>query len=70
MTRPASALIREFSDNLEGCINGSSLPPILVELVMRNYYIQVKQLADRQTAEEEKKYKDEHDRQEVKKDGK
>lgn len=70
MTRPASALIKNFSDNLERCINNSSLPPILVELVMRNYYVQIKLMADRQTAEEEKKYKEEHDRQEVKKDGK
>ena len=51
MNKPASVAIKEFETNMEKCINESGLPPIVVEMIMRGYYIQIK------TEEEEKAFK-------------
>ncbi|GFI61259.1 hypothetical protein IMSAG049_00416 [Clostridiales bacterium] len=66
MNKPASVAIKEFSLKLEDCINESALPPIVIEMIMRGYYLQIKEMADRQTKEEEEQYKKE---KEVKDDG-
>lgn len=42
MNKPASVAIKEFETNMEKCINESGLPPIVVEMIMRGYYIQIK----------------------------
>ena len=57
MNKPASVSIKEFETNMEKCINESGLPPIVVEMIMRGYYIQIKEMAKRQTEEEEKAFK-------------
>ncbi len=58
MNKPASVAIKEFSDKLERCINESGLPPIVVEMVMRGYYMQIKGMAEKQTKNEEELYKE------------
>lgn len=70
MNKPASVAIKEFSDNLESCVNNSGLPPIVLEMVMRGYYLQLKELADRQTRTEEESYRKDLEKQEVSEDGK
>ena len=57
MNKPASVAIKEFSEKIETCINESGLPPIVLEMIMRGYYLQIKELADKQTAAEEESYK-------------
>lgn len=70
MNKPASVAIKEFSENLENCVNNSGLPPIVLEMVMRGYYLQLKELADRQTRTEEESYRKDLEKQEVSEDGK
>lgn len=65
MNKPASVAIRELENNIENCINSSGLPPIIVEMVLRGYYIQIKEMAKNQTEQEEAAFKSE-----VSKDGK
>ena len=52
-------VIREFEEKLEESINNSGLPPIIVEMVLRGYYIQIKEMAKRQADEEEAAFKSE-----------
>lgn len=52
MNKPASMVIKEFSDGIEKCINNSGLPPVIIEIVMRSYYLQIKELADSQSEAE------------------
>ena len=56
MNKPASMVIKEFSDSIEKCINDSGLPPVIIEIVMRGYYMQIKELADRQFEAEKAEY--------------
>ena len=70
MNKPASVAIKEFSENLESCVNNSGLPPIVLEMVMRGYYLQLKELADRQSRTEEESYRKDLEKQEVSEDGK
>lgn len=70
MNKPASVAIKEFSEDLESCVNNSGLPPIVLEMVMRGYYLQIKELADRQTRTEEESYRKDLENQEVSEDGK
>lgn len=70
MNKPASVAIKEFSEDLESCVNNSGLPPIVLEMVMRGYYLQLKELADRQTRTEEESYRKDLENQEVSEDGK
>ena len=70
MNKPASVAIKEFSENLESCVNNSGLPPIVLEMVMRGYYLQLKELADRHTRTEEESYRKDLENQEVSEDGK
>lgn len=49
--------IREFEEKLEESINNSGLPPVIVEMVLRGYYIQIKEMAKRQADEEEAAFK-------------
>lgn len=51
--------IREFEEKLEESINNSGLPPIIVEMVLRGYYIQIKEMAKKQADEEEAAFKSE-----------
>lgn len=56
MIKPVSIIIKEFSDNIEKCINESGLPPVVVEIVMKGYYLQIKELAEEQFLSERNKY--------------
>lgn len=69
MNKPASVAIKEFSESLESCVNNSGLPPIVLEMVMRGYYLQIKELADRQIRAEEESYRKDLENQEVSEDG-
>lgn len=61
MNKPASVAIRDFSEKMEECINESGLPPIVVEMVMRVYYLQIREMAEKQTIQEEEEYRKEKD---------
>ena len=67
MNRPLSLAVNDFSRGLEFCINESGLPPVLAEAVLKGYYLQVKELAEKQIKEERKAFKN---AQEVTEDGK
>lgn len=69
MNKPASVAIKEFSESLESIVNNSGLPPIVLEMVMRGYYLQIKELADRQIRAEEESYRKDLENQEVSEDG-
>ncbi len=58
MNRPASMVIAEFEENLENCINNSALPPILIEMVLRGYYMQIREMADKQRKSENAAYEE------------
>ena len=58
MNRPASMVIAEFEENLENCINNSALPPILIEMVLRGYYMQRREMADKQRKSENAAYEE------------
>ena len=51
--------IKEFEEKLEESINNSGLPPVIVEMVLRGYYIQIKEMAKKQADEEEAAFKSE-----------
>ena len=55
--RPASVAIRELENSIENSINSSGLPPVIVEMVLRGYYIQIKEMAKKQADEEEAAFK-------------
>lgn len=57
--RPASVAIRELENSIENSINSSGLPPVIVEMVLRGYYIQIKEMAKKQADEEEAAFKSE-----------
>ena len=57
MSKPASMAIREFEEKLEESINNSGLPPVIVEMVLRGYYIRIKEMAKKQADEEEAAFK-------------
>ena len=57
MSKPASMAIREFEEKIEESINNSGLPPVIVEMVLRGYYIQIKEMAKKQADEEEAAFK-------------
>ena len=61
MNKPAWVAIRDFSEKMEECINESGLPPIVVEMVMRGYYLQIREMAEKQTIQEEEEYRKEKD---------
>ena len=61
--------IREFEEKLEESINNSGLPPVIVEMVLRGYYIQIKEMAKRQADEEAKSYGEKADKSEVRDNG-
>ena len=69
MSKPASMVIREFEEKLEESINNSGLPPVIVEMVLRGYYIQIKEMAKRQADEEAKAYGEKADKSEVRDNG-
>lgn len=69
MNKPASVAIKEFAEKMEGCINESGLPPIIVEMVMRSYYMRIKEMADEQTIREEKAYRESLEETEEEKKG-
>ena len=58
-SKPAAMAIREFEEKLEESINNSGLPPVIVEMVLRGYYIQIKEMAKKQADEEEAAFKSE-----------
>lgn len=78
MNKPISVIIKEFSQNMEKCINESCLPPVLIEIVMKGYYLQIKELAEKQFLTENRQYiesmqnieKKENTQSEVSKNGK
>ena len=43
--KPLSLIIKECRENIENAINGSNLPPYLLEPVLKDYYNQVSILA-------------------------
>lgn len=67
--RPASVAIRELENSIENSINSSGLPPIIVEMVLRGYYIQIKEMAKKQADEEAKAYGEKADKSEVRDNG-
>lgn len=58
MNKPASVAIKELETNIENCINNSGLPPIIIEMVLRGYYIQIKELAKKQMDSESASYEE------------
>lgn len=56
MNKPASVAIKEFETNLETVINQSGLPPVIIEMVLRGCYIQIRELAKKQTESESAAY--------------
>lgn len=56
MNKPASVAIKEFETNLETVINQSGLPPVIIEMVLRGCYIQIRDLAKKQTENETAAY--------------
>lgn len=56
MNKPVSILREEFEQGLIQLINGSSLPPFVIEMTLKNYYLEVKELATKQAAQEKEQY--------------
>ncbi len=52
MEKPASMVIKEFTQRVENDINNSGLPPIILELIIGKYYSQIHLLAEQQVNNE------------------
>lgn len=54
--KPLSLTIKECRENIENAINGSNLPPYLLEPILKDYYNQISILADNITIKEKNEY--------------
>lgn len=64
MNKPASMMIQEFKNGLVQLINNSGLPAYILELVIGEYYTNLKNLSEAQTQQEIQQYKRESEQQE------
>ena len=63
MNKPASMMIQEFKNGLVQLINNSGLPAYILELVIGEYYTNLKNLSEAQTQQEIQQYKRESEQQ-------
>lgn len=70
MDKPASMVIKEFTQQLENDINNSGLPPVILELIIGRYYSQIHLMAEQQAINETEIYKKASEEEEDDKDGK
>lgn len=56
MNKPISMIIKETKIKLANVCNESGLPPVILDLIVQGIYSEIRSLAERQAAEEEKSY--------------
>ena len=57
MNKPITVIIKDTKNNLAKICNESSLPPVILDLIMQGIYSEIHSLAERQTFEEEMAYR-------------
>lgn len=70
MDKPASMVIKEFTQRIESDINNSGLPPIILELIIGKYYSQIHLMAEQQANNEADTYNRTLEAEEGDEDGK
>ena len=58
MNKPLTMAIKETQMRLASVCNESGLPPVILDLIMHGVYSEIHSLAERQSSEEEKSYKE------------
>lgn len=56
MNKPLTMIIKETQNNVVNTLNESGLPPIILDFILRDIYMEVHGIAERQTAEDAEKY--------------
>ncbi len=56
MNKPLTMVIKETKNKLANICNESGLSPIILDLIIKEFYSQIHSLAERQTVEEEATY--------------
>ena len=56
MNKPISMIINETKTKLATVCNESGLSPVILDLIMQGLYLEIHNLAERQTKEEEMSY--------------
>lgn len=56
MNKPTTMLKEEFEQNLIQLINNANLPPFVIELVLKNLCLEIKELANKQALREKEEY--------------
>ena len=56
MNKPLTMLIKETQTKIAKACNESSLPPVILDLIIQGVYSEIHSLADKQTFEEEMAY--------------
>lgn len=59
MNKPLTMAIKETKMKLASVCNESGLPPVILDLIMHGVYSEIHSLAERQSFNEEKSYKEE-----------
>lgn len=65
MDKPLSIRKEEFEQGLVQLINNSGLPSYILEPIVKNYYIELKELSQIQTRQEREEYEAEKSKEEV-----
>lgn len=56
MDKPLTMMIKETKIKIANVCNESSLPPVILDLILQGIYSEIHTLTERQTLEEEKSY--------------
>lgn len=54
--KPVSVLFGETRESVVNILNNSNLPPFLLEIIMRDLYLEVKQISQQQCDKDKNKY--------------
>lgn len=58
LEKPITVIRQEFINELANCINNSGLPLFMLETILRDMYIEVKDMSQKQYEFEKKQYED------------
>lgn len=56
MNKPLTMIVKDTKSKLVNACNNSGLPPVILDLIVKEIYSEIHYLAEKQTLEEEKIY--------------
>ena len=63
--KPVSVVINEFKMNLAKCVSDASLPPYIIEPILKDMYEEVRTLSYQQYLQDQKEYEEKQRNQET-----